>query len=76
MDIITIKDKNNNLIKMEIVLTYCLNNVDFIIYSSLDKKDYFLAKYNKNGNLNTNLSDEEIEYGNKILKGVLKNAEG
>ncbi len=76
MDIITIFDNDNNQVNMEVVLTYKFNMINYIIYRSLDKCDYFIAKYLDDGSLDTELNDEEIEYGQEVLRGVLDEVKG
>lgn len=71
MDIITIFDNDNIPINMEVVLTYKFNMNQYIIYRSLDKKDYFIAKSLSDHSLDTNLNDDEIKYGEMVLRGVL-----
>lgn len=70
MDKIIIKT-DKETIEMEVVLTYQMNNNNFVIYK--DKKNvHYIAKYNlKNDDLDTDLTDEELAYGEKVLNGVL-----
>lgn len=70
MDKIIIKT-DKNTIEMEVVLTYKMNDKDYIIYK--DKQNvYYIAKYNLlNDDLDTNLTPTEISYGEKILDEVL-----
>ena len=70
MDKITIKT-DKETIEMEVVLTYQTDNNNYVIYK--DKENvHYIAKYNlKNDDLDTELTDEELAYGEKVLNGVL-----
>lgn len=70
MDKITIKT-NNEFIEMEVVLTYKKDEKDYVIYK--DKQNiHYVAKYNfLNDDLDTDLSEDEISYGEKILNEVI-----
>lgn len=76
MDVIKIKDKTKGIIEMEVVLTYKFEGKDYVIYK--DKEDVlYIAKYNLNNDkLDTNLSESEIKYGEKVLSEVLNCAKG
>lgn len=72
MDKIIIHDKEKGKIEMEVVLTFIFCDKNYVIYK--DDKDYFIAKYNNDNDFfDTNLNEEEIRYGEKVLEGVLKN---
>lgn len=70
MDTIKIKT-DKEIIEMEVVLTYHVNDKDYVIYK--DKDDvHYIAKYNfVNDDLDTNLTENEIAYGEKVLVEVL-----
>lgn len=74
-DYFYIYDDKNNKIKKEAVLKFNLKGYDsnYLIYK--DEDEYFVAKYNgdKIVNLNTDLSDAEIRFCEKILKEYLNN---
>lgn len=71
MDTITIKTNDNEVLEMEVVLTYQNNGVDYVIYKDIDNVHY-IAKYNfSNDELDTDLSDEEITFGQQVLNEVL-----
>ena len=71
MDKITIKTKNNEVIEMEVVLTYQNNDKDYVIYK--DKENFhYIAKYNySNDELDTNLNENEITFGEQVLNEVI-----
>lgn len=72
MDKIIIQDKEKGRLEMEVVLTFSFHDRNYVIYK--DDNDYFIAKYNEeNDLLDTNLNEEEITYGEKVLEEVLKN---
>lgn len=74
METIKIRDEKKGVIEMEIVLTYDYKDNNYVIYK--DNKDLYIAKYNyDNELLNTDLKEEEISFGEKVLKEVLHNAE-
>lgn len=70
MDKIVIKT-NKKSIEMEVVLTFKINGKDFVIYKD-EENNHFIAKYNfRNDKLDTNLTDEELLFGEKVLNEVL-----
>lgn len=75
-DIIYIKNTYGQKIPFEAVTVYNLekSKYNYIIYRDLEQKDYYIAKYlgDDIADLDTNLTEEELDIGNKILKGVLK----
>lgn len=76
-DYIEVLDKNNKLKKMEIVTIFNIENYDYnyVIYTELDKSNYYLAKYrgDKIDELLSNFDEKEFEIANEIFKGVVKN---
>ena len=76
-DYIEVLDKNNEFKKMEIVTIFNIENYDYnyIIYTELDKSNYYLAKYkgDKINELLSNFDEKEFEIANEIFKGVVKN---
>ena len=70
-DYIDIYDDNNNSSTMEAVCTFELNNSSFIIYSDLDKSHYYLSKYDKDNNLITDISEDELNKANSIFMEVM-----
>ena len=72
MNTIEITDKKKGKIKMEVVLTYENDNNKYVIYKEIKGTDVYIAKYNDNNdNLDTNLTDAEIEFGQKVLEGAI-----
>ena len=55
---------------MEIVMTYEYNKYNYIIYKD-DINNYYIAKKDEYGNLDSNLNSDEINYGEKVLKEVI-----
>ena len=53
---------------MKIVLTFDYNKKNYIIYSDLS--DYYVSKYDNNGNLDNNFTDEELKICERVLKEV------
>lgn len=73
MDTIKIKDKIKGIIEMEVVLSYKTNSKNYVIYKDCADTLY-IAEYNyENDKLNSNLTEEEIKFGEKMLKEVQKN---
>ena len=70
-DYIDIYGDNNNSSTMEAVCTFELNNSSFIIYSDLDKSHYYLSKYDKDNNLITDISEDELNKANSIFMEVM-----
>jgi hypothetical protein len=70
-DYIDIYGDNNNSSTMEAVCTFELNNSSFIIYSDLDKNHYYLSKYDKDNNLITDISEDELNKANSIFMEVM-----
>ncbi len=70
-DYIDILDENNNKETMEAVCSFELNSFSFIIYTDLDKKHYYLSKYDKDNNLITDISDDEYNKANSIFMEVM-----
>ena len=75
MDYIYVTDENNNEKQMEVVSTFKLDgyNFNYIIYCELDKSHFYIAKYRDNiDDLDTNLSDKEINLCNIIFEEIMK----
>ena len=76
MDIFEIKDNNGNILKFEAVTKFNIRDskYSYLIYRSLDKVEYYIAKYTGENiaKLDTNLTDFELKVGNEILETLLK----
>ena len=70
MDKIEIIMDNGLKEDMEIVLEYDYNQSKYIIYKN-KKNNYYIAKCDENYNLDTELNNTEIKYGEDILKGAI-----
>ncbi len=74
-DFIDIYDEDGKVEKMELVLKFNLKGYshNYIIYRDLEKKHYYIAKYNGENmvDLDTNLSDKELELAELIFKKVV-----
>lgn len=75
-DYIEVLNDNNEYEKMEIVTIFNIENYDYnyIIYTELDRSNYYLAKYkgDKLEELSSNFDEKEFEIANEIFKGVVK----
>lgn len=75
-DYIEVLDKNNEYKKMEIVTVFNIEDYDYnyIIYTELDKSNYYFAKYkgDKIDKLLSDFDEKEFEIANEIFKGVVK----
>lgn len=75
MDYINIMKSNGQNEVMEVVTIYNMSNskYNYIIYKSLDNKEYYTGKYIGNDivDLNTDLSEEEKVYAEGILNGLV-----
>ena len=75
MDYINIMKSNGQNEVMEVVTIYNMSNSEYnyIIYKSLDNKEYYTGKYIGNDivDLNTDLSEEEKVYAEGILNGLV-----
>lgn len=74
-DIIYVYDKNGNKQKMEVVITFELQEFKrhYIIYREINKKDseYYAARFNPDtsySELDTNLSDSEKKIIQKVFE--------
>ena len=76
MDYIYVYNEKNEEEKMEVVLIYEIpnNKYHYIIYRTMDGKNYYTGKYEGEEivDLNTDLDSNEMEFANKVLKGVLE----
>ena len=54
--------------EMEIVLTFDYNNKNYIIYK--DFTSYYVSKYDMEGNLDNNISSNELKICEKVLEEV------
>lgn len=71
MDKIKIKTDNDEIIEMEVVLTYKNRDKDYVIYKDQENVHY-IAKYNySNDELDTDLTEEEITFGEQVLNEVI-----
>ena len=68
--LIDIYDSKGNIITMELVLSFRMNNMNYIVYKELDNDKMYAAKFIKNINedFDSNLSPGELEMVNKIYK--------
>ena len=75
-DYIEVLNDNNEYKKMEVVTIFNIENYDYnyIIYTELDRSNYYLAKYkgDKLEELSSNFDEKEFEIANEIFKGVVK----
>ncbi len=75
MDYINIMKSNGQNEVMEVVTIFNMSNSEYnyIIYKSLDNKEYYTGKYIGNDivELNTDLSEEEKVYAEGILNGLV-----
>ena len=75
-DYIDIYNENGTIEKMEAVTIFKLDGYDYnyIIYRTLDKKHYYVAKYigEEIVDLNTDLSEDEMKLPNKILDSIIE----
>ena len=71
--LIDIYDSKGNIITMELVLSFRMNNINYIVYKELDNDKMYAAKFIKNINedFDSNLSPGELEMVNKIYKEML-----
>lgn len=71
MDKIKIKTDKNEIVEMELVLTYQNNDKDYVIYKDQENVHY-IAKYKySNDELDTNLNENEITFGEHVLNEVI-----
>lgn len=74
-DFIDVYDEDGKVEKMELVLKFNLKGYswNYIIYRDLEEKNYYIAKYNGENmvDLDTNLSDKELELAELIFKKVV-----
>jgi len=68
--LIDIYDSKGNIITMELVLSFRMHNVNYIVYKELDNDKMYAAKFIKNINedFDSNLTFQELEMVNKIYK--------
>ena len=75
-DYIEVLNNNNEYEKMEVVTIFNIENYDYnyIIYTELDRSNYYLAKYkgDKLDELSSDFDEKEFEIANEIFKGVVK----
>lgn len=74
MNNIYIYDSNNKRLEMEVVTIFKFaNNIfNYVIYTGINHDNYYVAKYvYEIDELNTDLSESELNLCNKILEGVL-----
>lgn len=70
MNYIDIYDDKNQKHKMKIINTIFMDNKRYIIYSELDESHYYVARYNEEGTLETDLSEQEIKRCEAILEEI------
>lgn len=68
--LIDIYDSKGNIITMELVLSFRMNDINYIVYKELDNDKMYAAKFIKsiNDDFDSNLSAAELEMVNKIYK--------
>jgi len=74
MNSIYIYDSNNKRLEMEVVTIFKFaNNIfNYVIYTDMDRNNYYVAKYvYEIDELNTDLTENELNICNQILEGVL-----
>ncbi|MBP3840844.1 MAG: hypothetical protein IK997_01820 [Bacilli bacterium] len=74
MNNIYIYDSNNKRLEMEVVTIFKFaNNIfNYVIYTDMDRNNYYVAKYvYEIDELNTDLTENELNICNQILEGVL-----
>lgn len=75
-DYIDIYNKNGTVEKMEAVTIFKLEEYEYnyIIYRTLDKKHYYIAKYKGEEivDLSTDLNEHEMKLANKILESIIE----
>lgn len=59
---------NNEEKDMHVVLTFSSNNLNYIIYKN--NSDYYVSKYDENGYIDNNFSDNELKICERVLKEV------
>lgn len=74
IDYVVVEDNKGELTKMEAVLSFQLKEFhnQYLIYRSLDKKEYYVARCHGN-RFDTHLSVSEQVVANEILKEVVEN---
>ena len=72
--LIDIEDSKGNIITMELVLSFNMNNINYIVYKELDNDKMYAAKFIKNINedFDSNLTPEEIDMVNRVY-GEIQN---
>lgn len=70
--LIDIYDSIGNIVTMELVLSFKVNNTTYIVYRELDNEKMYAAKFIKNINedFDSNLNSQELELVNKIYRGM------
>lgn len=68
--LIDIYDFKGNIITMELVLSFKINNINYIVYKELNNNNMYAAKFIKNINedFDSNLSSGELEMVNRVYK--------
>ena len=68
--LLDIYDSKGNSITMELVLSFRMDNINYIVYKELDNDKMYAAKFIKNINedFDSNLTSQELEMVNKIYK--------
>ena len=68
--LIDIYDSEGKVITMELVFSFKVNDINYIVYKELDNDDMYAAKFVRdiNEDFDSNLSVEELELVNKVYK--------
>jgi hypothetical protein len=73
MNLIDVYDDNNQKKTMRIIMSFFIENQNnnYVIYEELDKSHTYVAKYNpQTGDLDTNISDDELQKCEEVVKGM------
>lgn len=73
MDYLDITLDDGNVSRMEVVTTFKLEKYkyNYIIYCEIDRSHYYIARYGDNGELDTDLDDDELRLCKAVFKGVV-----
>ncbi len=68
MDKSTMIKANSKDKDMHVVLTFNSDNINYIVYK--DNSDYYVSKYDENGYIDNNFSDNELKICERVLNEV------
>ena len=71
--LINIYDSNGNAITMEVIFSFKIIDINYIVYRELDSDKMYAAKFinDINEDFDSNLSSQELELVNNMYKEVL-----